>query len=414
MRQSHASGAEARYGWVMAAVTAVFLGAGNGSLVTISVFLTPLSAEFGWRRGETASVYMAGAISMGVGGILMGYLADRFSTRRVVLAGTISLGGAYLLLARQSALWQFYLFYCLQVGLGTAAFFAPLLADVGSWFDRQKGLASGIAMAGQALGQGLVSFLAGHLIATSGWRAAYATLGSVALAVLIPLVWLVRTPPMRADVQARTWRGDAARRQPDTLVAPPLIVAWLSVAAIFCCICMATPMIHVVALARDMGIEAQCAASVLSLVFIAGVFGRLTFGQLADHLGGIRASVVASATQTAVVFWFTQMSSLTGFYILVVLFGLANSGVMTCLMVCVQDTIPVHRRGMAIGIITLFAWIGMGLGGFQGGVFFDRTGTYAVSYANAALSGVVNLLIFWAFVSYITRKHAAQAGLDVP
>lgn len=130
--------------------------------------------------------------------------------------------------------------------------------------------------------------------------------------------------------------------------------------------------------------------------------------------GGIRADVVAAATQTAVVFWFTQMSSLTGFYILAVLFGLANSGVMTCLMVCVQDTIPVHRRGMAIGIITLFAWIGMGLGGFQGGVFFDRTGTYAVSYANAALSGVVNLLIFWAFVSHITRKHAAQAGLDVP
>jgi len=99
---------------------------------------------------------------------------------------------------------------------------------------------------------------------------------------------------------------------------------------------------------------------------------------------------------------------------LAVLFGLANSGVMTCLMVCVQDTIPVHRRRMAIGIITLFAWIGMGLGGFQGGVFFDRTGTYAVSYADAALSSVVNLLIFWAFVSYITREHAAQAGLDVP
>jgi len=52
--------------------------------------------------------------------------------------------------------------------LGTAAFFAPLLANVGSWFDHQKGLALGIATAGQALGQGVVSFLAGHLIATSG------------------------------------------------------------------------------------------------------------------------------------------------------------------------------------------------------------------------------------------------------
>ena len=79
-----------RYGWVMAAVAAVFLGAGNGSLVTIAVFLTPLSTESGWLRGETASAYMAGAISVGLGGILMGYLADRFSTRRVVLAGAVS------------------------------------------------------------------------------------------------------------------------------------------------------------------------------------------------------------------------------------------------------------------------------------------------------------------------------------
>jgi MFS family permease len=397
----------------MAAVAAVFLGAGNGSLVTIAVFLTPLSTEFGWLRGETASAYMAGAISVGLGGILMGYLADRFSTRRVVLAGAVSLGGAYLLLARQTALWQFYLFYCLLGGLGTAAFFAPLLANVGSWFERQKGLAVGIATAGQALGQSLVPLFASHLIATSGWRAAYTALGSIALGGLMPLVVLVRTPPMQAEIQAATRRGGAAIRQPGTGVAPLLIVAWLSAAAIFCCICMATPVIHVVALARDMGIDAHSAASVLSLVFIAGVCGRLTFGKLADHLGGIRAYIIASASQTVLVFWFTQMASLPGFYILAVLFGLANSGVMTCLMVCVQEHIPVHRRGMAIGMVTLFAWVGMGLGGFQGGFFFDWTGNYTVSYANAALSGIINLLIFGAFVYYISRKQAALPELEV-
>jgi MFS family permease len=109
----------------MVAVTAVFTGMGNGSLFTISVFLKPLIAELGWLRGSTAFGYTAGAISAGLGGIAMGYLSDRFSPRPVVLGGALCLGAAYLLLARQTALWQFYLFYCLLGGLGTGAFYAP-------------------------------------------------------------------------------------------------------------------------------------------------------------------------------------------------------------------------------------------------------------------------------------------------
>ena len=76
-----------------------------------------------------------------------------------------------------------------------------------------------------------------------------------------------------------------------------------------------------------------------------------------------------------------------------------------------RESIPLHRGGVAIGIVTLFAWIGMGLGGFQGGFFFDRTGGYTASYANAALSGVVNLMIFGSFVYYIDRQRRAAARL---
>ncbi len=56
----------------------------SGRIVSISVFLNPLAAEFGWLRGETAMAYLAGTFSLGLGGIVMGYLADRFSTRHLV------------------------------------------------------------------------------------------------------------------------------------------------------------------------------------------------------------------------------------------------------------------------------------------------------------------------------------------
>ena len=87
-------------------VSSVLMGMGAGALVSISVFLKPLIAEFGWLRAETAFAYTAGAIAMGIGGILMGYLSDRFSTRWVALAGMVFLGFSLLLIGNQRSLWQ--------------------------------------------------------------------------------------------------------------------------------------------------------------------------------------------------------------------------------------------------------------------------------------------------------------------
>ena len=123
--------------------------------------------------------------------------------------------------------------------------------------------------------------------------------------------------------------------------------------------------------------------------------------------------MLASASQTVMVFWFTQLNSLTSFYILATLFGLGYSGVMTCLIVCVREMAPVHRRGVSIAIVTLFAWTGMGLGGYQGGLFFDLTGDYTIAYAIAALAGVINLVILGSLRYRITRNEASSAELKM-
>jgi MFS family permease len=388
----------------MVAVTAVFTGMGNGSLFTISVFLKPLIAELGWLRGSTAFGYTAGAISAGLGGIAMGYLSDRFSPRPVVLGGALCLGAAYLLLARQTALWQFYLFYCLLGGLGTGAFYAPLNANVGNWFERHKGLALGVTTAGQALGMGVVPFVARLLISAVGWRGAYTILGIAVLALLVPLSLLVRPPPGQAAA-VRAARGGgagkAAQRHP---LPPALIVLWLSVAVVFCCICMAMPMVHAVALAQDQGIKAERAAGILLLLFVGGFFGRIFFGKAADHIGGVWAYWLASAGQTALVFWFTQLTSLAALNLLAVFFGFMYGGVITSLVIALRELTPPHRRAVSLGIVMLFSGIGMGTGGFQGGFFFDLTGGYTLSFANAAGSGILNLAIVGALIMVIARR----------
>ena len=400
---------EHRYGWFMVVLASVLMGMGAGALISISAFLKPLIAEFGWLRGETSFGYLAGALAMGIGGIVMGHLSDRYSTRWVVLGGLICLGVSLLLLSTQSSLWQFYLFYCLMGGFGSSSLDVPLLVNIGHWFDRNKGLAIGLTTAGRALGQGFVPFLSGYMIASSGWRDAYTTLGLVTLVLLVPLALLVKNPP--GFEEARTASRDTSPADHDEAypLPPKLAVSWIGVASIFCCACMGTAMVHAIAIAQDAGLGAEDAAAVILLIYVSGFFGRIFFGKLADHIGGIRSYWLSSFGQTVFIFWFSQMQSIAGFYTLAVAFGFFFGGVMTALTVCVRELTPVHMRGIATGVVFFLAWVGMGIGGYQGGVFFDLSGSYVLSYANATIVGVINLMIVGALYVYVMRLKTAPA-----
>jgi MFS family permease len=346
-------------------------------------------------------------VSVGLGSIVMGWMADRFSTRSVVLFGAVMLGLSLLLLSYLETLWQLYLFYCILGGLGFAGMNVPLIANVGQWFNRNKDLALGIASAGAGLGQGLVPYFARVLITLSGWRTAYTTLAIIFWVLMVPLGLLIRTPPSLAEDRSNAPSEKRPMMEEAFPIAPAKVVIWLSMAVFFCCLCMATPIVHVVALISDRGIDPQSAAGILSMIMIAGLFGRISFGKVADQIGGLRTFLLASAGQTATVFWFTQLHSMAALYVLAVLFGVSYSGVMTCTLICVREMIPPRIGGLSLGIVTLFACIGMGLGGYQAGFFFDLTGNYIYSFANSVLAGIVNLMILGSLLFLVSRKQAA-------
>lgn len=414
MTDQSALPAEPRYGWVMVALAPLYLGAGIGSLGAISVFLKPLSAEFGWLRGETTFSYLAGMGAIGLGGLLTGYLSDRFTTRRIILLGILVMGGGFLLMARQGALWEFILLSMLTMGVGGAALFTPMLANLGGWFTRNKGLAMGIATAGQSLGQGLVPYGAGLLIAGFGWRYAYNFMGIAVLAVLVPLTLLVRNPPLRTEPQAADSAPGLSQGDISSYAQPRTTLSLVSLAAVFCCITMATPMVHVVALASDRGLPAESAARVLLIMMLSGFFGRIFFGKLTDRIGPLRTYMIASTWQSVLVYWFVEMESPLGFYILAAVFGFGYSGVMTCLILCAQNFSRAGQLGFATALVALFGFVGMGLGGIQAGIFFDLYGDYTVSFLNATMAGGVNLMILSFLEGYIHKRQTHHAVSVTP
>jgi MFS family permease len=393
------------YGWVIVGVATICLALGFGANTIVSVFMKPFEDEFGWLRTDTSLAYTMNAIGAAAGGILWGGLSDVFSTRRIALFGAIAISLGMIALRWQHELWSLYLL-CLAIGaFGFASLFTPVVALAGRWFSARKGLAIGIVTAGGALGQGLVPYIANLLVEEAGWRDAALWLGISYLVILLPFVMLLRAPPAHAST-------DAAGQPPDqSLWSIPhwITIPWLAFASVFCCICMAVPLVHLVPLGIGVGCSPRTAAGLLLSAMIAGIFGRLFFGSLADRIGGLGAYALSCFAQTAVVFWFTQTSSIVTLFELSILFGFGFAGVMTCLLICAGEAAPMRLSGTAMAIVSTTAWIGMGIGSFQAGFFYDLQKSYVLSYGNAALVGIVNLLIVAALFWYRWNRKSAQA-----
>src|SRR5262245_7837438 len=400
------------YGWVIVAVATISLALGFGAGGVVSVLMKPLEEEFGWFRADISMAFTAYSIGAAIGGLFWGALSDRIGAKPVALFGVVGMSAGLAALKWQGAQWQLDLLFFLIGAVGFACLFTPLTALTGLWLNARKGLAHGIANAGGAFGQGIVPYLGRLLITELGWRNAMLTLGVSFFVLLIPLMFLLRPAPAAAGPA-----GQAAPLEANLWNVPHSItLPWLGFAALFCCICMTAPQVHLIPLGIDIGCSPQTAAGLLLTVMVTAVFGRLFFGWLADRIGGLSAYFLASMAQTAVVFFFTQTKSIEVLYQLSVLFGFGFAGVMTCLLICAREAAPIRLSGFAMSAVATVGWLGMGLGSYQAGYFYDISANYRLSFANAAAAGVVNLLIVAALFWYRRERNSVRGRVvaDAP
>jgi MFS family permease len=377
-----------------------------GQLINgLSVYFVPMGASEGWARGDIALINTSGFIGLALGSILMGFAAEKYGVRRIALMGITVTGIAVIVASRATELWQLYTLYFVAGLLGGGALGAPIMALVGNWFVLGAGLAIGIASAGQAFGQGAVPFSGTFLIEAFGWRNAMMAQGLITLVVLLPLGMFLRDPPVSAA------SGSLSEETPSGL-SNTLITAWISAAVVFCCICMAVPLMHLVPLIQGHGFSAPDAGSVFFVMMMVAIVGRIAFGKLTDVIGALPAYLTASAWQTLLVFGFIFLDRLDTFFFYAAVYGFGYAGVMTAIIVATRNLTAPARRASSLGIIIAFAYLGHGLGGWQGGYFFDSTGGYQWTYANAAIAGVINLVIVSALWLKINRRPSAPIAKE--
>ena len=394
---------DSNYGWLMVFVGFVLSALSFGALASISVFLKPLSAEFGWGRGETSLGYTAVAFASALFGVLWGNVADRYGTRWFGVVAALAMTSSLFLLSKQTTIYEFYAFYFFFGAFGNAMASTPLFTNVAFWFRRNPGLALGVTASGGAVGQGILPYVAGYAITNYGWQSAYVILAWTYLIIALPIAFLVRESPWRE--QTRTAPESEVRTFPLSEVE---VIIWISIAVVFCCNCMSVPIVHLVPLLTDSGWTMEFATSVLLVLMLSGGVGRIAGGKLCDVIGVLPAYMVMSLGQTISVFWFPHMDRAASLYLLAIFFGFTYSGVMSSILVCTRMMVSARLAGRAMGITTFFGWSGMGMGGFVGGLFYDMQGDYFWSYAFASLAGVVNLIVLLMFYIRINSRRALQ------
>ena len=372
------------YPWIVTAAAAIAFGAGFGAISTISVLVAPLEGEFGWARADISLAYTLMALGVAFGGVGAGRLADRLPAGPIVATGVAVLGAGLVLVAFQTSLATMQITFLALGLLGFSCLYAPILSTVTMWFPRRSGMALGVVTAGGAIGQAGMPVLFQSLVDAGGWRAACVTLGIAYLVVLLPVAAMVRKP--------ETPRAAAAGAEETRAAIPPAVsMTLVCVAAFFCCALMGVPVMHLVPLATESGYGGEAAARLAGLMMLASIAGRIGAGPLCDRFGALRTYALLGALQTASVALFVMVESLTALSLVAVAYGVALGGAMTS-MVCVsRDAVPRSSVATSMALVGMMAWIGMGAGGYQAGLCFDRTDSYDLSFINAALGGIGNL-----------------------
>lgn len=423
------------YGWIIVAIGFVNLTIAFGIWYSFSVFFLAIIDEFGWSRAATSGIFSVFMICQAMMGIITGHLQDRFGPRWVIPCGAVLLAAALVLTSRAQELWHFYLIYGILAGTGVNLIgFTSHSAFLPKWFERKRGLAVGIAMAGIGFGMMLVVPVLETLIALYDWRIAYQFAAAGVLLILVPLnlVFARRSPADMNLVPDGDVAGmDSEVRRPKRIVeiidkewaardwtlksAVRTRRFWSLVGAFFfISFAYQGTLLHSVSAMVDGGLTRQIATMLFGILGIIGSGGKILFGQLSDMYGRERMNTMGGLTAAIGIICLIGSGSggLALAVLFVILFGIGYGSAAPMLPSVSADIFS----GRAFGIIFAMIGIGGGLGGscgpFVAGLIHDLTDSYTLSLSISIISLTISCSLVWIAGPGRIRKVGGRQPVD--
>ncbi len=382
---------------------------GNSSMYVVSVVLPAVQSEFGVGRADASLPYTLMMICLGLGGLWTGKMADRHGLTPVLLLGAAAVCAGFVGAGMAGSIWMFGLAHGLMGLIGSAATFAPLMADTALWWNRRRGIAVAICASGNYIAGSFWPPVVQYGIDTLGWRSTYIAMGLVCgMGMALLALRMRQRPPLVLTAPATAAGGPpAADRNLPFGISPARAQTLLFVAGIACCVAMSMPQVHIVAYCSDLGFGAARGAEMLSLMLASGIVSRLVSGWICDRIGGIRTLLLGSALQGIALLMFLPFDGLVPLYVVSALFGLFQGGIVPSYAIIIREHFNPQEAGARVGSVIMATLLGMALGGWMSGWIFDLTGSYKVAFLNGIAWNLLNLSIagwlFWRVRKLSTR-----------
>jgi MFS family permease len=378
-----------------------------GAAWITAVALKDIAAEVGGIRSIPALASALAWLGSGIGGIVMGRIADRIGTRWTVMFGALMIA-AGLALSTLGPPWPLWVGHGLFIGLiGLGGINAPIYIYVSRWFDRRRGSALALISSGSYLAGALWPPAFERMIAGFGWRQTMLWYAIAEIVIVVPLaaIYFRHPPEVIHPAKAAASAGSKAR----VLGWPPnAMFAMMCCAAVLCCIPMAMPQGHLVAFCSDLGISRSVGALMLSVLLGTAFLSRQIWGAISDRIGGLATVLIGSAWQASAMIAFLVTQNEVGLFTVAAAFGLGFSGIIPAYVLALRELFPAAEASWRIPTLLLFSGLGMASGGWLAGLLYDHFGYYAPAFAAGVGSNILNLMVVGLLVAR-QRHRAAYA-----
>ena len=391
------------YGYVIVAATFAFMFIMWGMSNTFGVFFESWISEFGWTRALTSGANSLFNILTGLSGVAVARLADAASPRKTATACALLLSSGYLLMSQINTAWQLYLFFGVLIGVGMGAYIS-MLSLVASWFEKRRGLMTGVVLSGMGLGKMIMSPITGWLITIYQWRITFIILGIITLLVTVLAAQFLKVSPGRFDQIQHREQGAKQQNLASHDLAISLKQAfqtrqfWQVCALYFSLLfCVVAISVHIVIYATGQGFSTYEAVNSLAIIGLTTIVGMIAMGIIADKIGNKNAMAIGFALLAISLSWLIASRELWMLFLFAAVFGFGHGGVMTLLPPIVAELFGLKSHGVILGATAVIGSVGAAVGPLVSGFIFDITSSYNIAFliclATAAVCFILTLLL---------------------
>ena len=409
LRMPKAHKVDSTHAWVVAIVSLVLTAVASGIYYLVGIAIVPRADELGIPVRSASLPYGLAMLGMGVGGIAMGWFADRRGPFIPAVVGTLAIVvGSYWVSFTSDFNIILISYAVLLGGIGNGALVTPLFANAARWFEARRGLATAVVGSGNALGGAMWPPIFNLWVANHGFSFTYELFAMIALITMLPLCLVLRaSSPDQRLIKSRVVSHES--ENDNLLFSPQMIVILLCVAVVGCCTAMSMPLVHLPNYMAVKGFSLSDGALLLAILMATSMVARICWGFVCDYLGGLRTLFLTSSIQALGLVGIAFSDGFVALYGVAILFGLGFGGILPCYPVILREHLSPERLGFRVGLIVLFGATGMGLGPEIAGRTFAELGTYFPGFAAGFLANVLNLILIGTIILFGVRESKRPA-----